>query len=67
MAAYDYERQTWIEGVEADTLRRAQMAEELALIEGPRGQTYLDSMRRKGEPRRLAAHVAQAIREEMSR
>lgn len=66
MHAFDYETQQWISGPAAEKLHKSQMTEELALIESPRGQDYLDSMRRRGEPRRIAAHVAAAIRKELA-
>ena len=64
--AYDYRTQAWVTGPAAVALRREQLAEELALVESPQGQRWLDGMRRRGEPRQIAAHVAQAIRAEMT-
>jgi hypothetical protein len=39
--AYDYDRQCWVTGPEARALLRQQLAEERALLVGPRGQEYL--------------------------
>jgi hypothetical protein len=58
--AFDYDRQRWLSGPEAEALLGQQKEETLALLRSPRGQAYLDSIRRRGEPRKL---VADAIRE----
>ena len=55
--AYDYDKQTWINGDGAARLLCAQLLEHLALVRSDRGQAYLDTMRRKGEPRRMVADV----------
>lgn len=40
-AAYDYKAQRWVVGDDARELRRAQLKEELATLEGARGSEYL--------------------------
>lgn len=39
-AAFDYNRQAWVDGHAADSLRQEQVAQELALLRGPRGAEY---------------------------
>lgn len=48
-AAYDYNAQAWITGPEAVTLRRRQLREELALLEGPQGSDYFAFIRQKDD------------------
>lgn len=40
-AAYDYNRQRWINGAEAASLGREQLLAELDLLRGPRAAEYL--------------------------
>jgi hypothetical protein len=39
--AYDYSRQVWVEGPEADEVLKKQLIEELSLLTGPKGTEYL--------------------------
>ena len=42
MDAYDYKAQRWATGEAARVLRLAQVREEIALLESPRGLDYFD-------------------------
>jgi len=53
MNAYDYDRQEWVEGEAARPLLRQQAQDHLAIVKGLNGQDYLDSIRKRDEPRRL--------------
>jgi len=39
-AAFDYDRQCWVNGAEAVELRRRQIRETLELLEGPQGEDF---------------------------
>jgi hypothetical protein len=44
MSAYDYRAQRWVDGEEAVALRITQLKEELAVLESPMGQAFLNFM-----------------------
>lgn len=50
MVAYDYDQQEWIEGKAGRQLRIKQINEEIELIEGPRGLSYLTTMTTMSRP-----------------
>ena len=41
---YDYDKQVWIEGEAATTLRREQLKKELGLLKSERGSYYAQSV-----------------------